>query len=109
MSEATSEAAERQSADLAHEAPVAEDFSDPVLRELFTLAVGLPRDAIVTCRDLLAVLSACNREELAEVRQMLTAVRQLPGTPPGAKAVLRGGADLVKALSRALPAEDAAH
>ena len=88
--------------DLPVDAAVAERISDPLLAEIFRLATTLPREALVACRDLLEVLSACDHEELAEVRQMLTAVRQLPGTPAGAKAVLRGGADLVRALDRAL-------
>ena len=85
-----------------------ERLSDPLVGEIFALAVTLPRDALVSCRDLLRVLSACGHEELAEVRQMLTAVRQLPGTPAGAKAVLRGGADLVRALDRALADQESA-
>ncbi|QWC83763.1 hypothetical protein KLP28_08890 [Nocardioidaceae bacterium] len=81
-------------------------LSDPLLVEIMTMAAQLPREALSVCRDLLGVLVTCDHEELAEVRQMLTAVRQLPGTPPGAKAVMRGGADLVRALDRALVESD---
>ena len=81
---------------------LASALSDPLLTETMTMAAQLPREALAVCRDLLGVLVTCDHDELAEVRQMLTAVRQLPGTPPGAKAVMRGGADLVRALDQAL-------
>ena len=99
---ATGAGATTPDGDVAADAGRAEELTDPLLSELLCLAASLPREALVSCRDLLGVLSSCTHEELAEVRQMLTAVRQLPGTPPGAKAVLRGGADLIRALDRAL-------
>ncbi len=68
------------------------------MAEIVDVLRGFPPEVASLARDLTVQLRECDHEALAEMRQVLTAVRQMPATPPGARRVLRSGAELMRAM-----------